>query len=157
MSDNRAKSCRLSHTIITCNIKSLPCIKLEKIEFAQKLPGHAQILEGSISWERFFFWNGSSHYFLQMLKFSAKSNDFFSRDHIIRPKHRDRIFLNLKFSGMVPLITFYNCWSFQQNLMIFSQDIVQKPHFGPNLGPNLGQDIFFSKIGLRHFKSFIVG
>ena len=45
----------------------------------------------------------------------------------------------------------------QQNLMIFSRDIGQKPPFGPNLGPNLGQDIFFSKIGLRHFKSFIVG
>ena len=28
---------------------ALTCTKLEKIEFAQKLPGHAQILEGSIS------------------------------------------------------------------------------------------------------------
>ena len=34
---------------ILCNFKSLTCTKLEKIEFAQKLPGHAQILEGSIS------------------------------------------------------------------------------------------------------------
>ena len=83
MSDNMAKSCRLSHTIIISNIKSLPCTKLEKIEFAQKLPGHAQILEGSILREPIFsgpeiFRNGSSHYFLQLLKFSAKSNNFFS-------------------------------------------------------------------------------
>ena len=49
MSDTMAKSCRLFHTIIVCNIKALACTKLEKIEFAQKLPGHAQILEGSIS------------------------------------------------------------------------------------------------------------
>jgi hypothetical protein len=48
----------------------------------------------------------------------------------------------------------------QQNLMIFSRENGQKPGFGPILGPfgpNLGQDIFFSKIRLRHFKSFIVG
>ena len=34
---------------------TLTCTKLEKIEFAQKLPGHAQIQEGSISWEPIFF------------------------------------------------------------------------------------------------------
>ena len=61
-SDDMVKSCRLSHTIIICNMKSLPCTKLEKIEFAQKLPGHAQILEGSISWEPIFFRDGSSHH-----------------------------------------------------------------------------------------------
>ena len=44
MSDNMAKSCGSIHTTIICNIKSLTCTKLEKIEFAQKLPGHAQIL-----------------------------------------------------------------------------------------------------------------
>ena len=88
MSDTVPKLLRLFHTIIICNIKSLPCPKLEKIEFAQKLPGHAQILEARYLENQFFsgpeiFRNGSSHYFLQMLKFSAKSNDFFSR---YRPK-----------------------------------------------------------------------
>ena len=81
MSDNMAKSCAPFHTTIICNIKSLTCTKLEKIEFAQKLPGHAQILEGLSGPE--IFRDGSSHYFLQLLKFSAKSNDFFSR---YRPK-----------------------------------------------------------------------
>ena len=56
---------------------------------------------------------------------------------------RTNFFLDLKFSAMVPLLIFYNCWSFMQNRMIFSWDIGQKPHFGPNLGPNLGQNIFF--------------
>ena len=56
---------------------------------------------------------------------------------------RTNLFLDLKLSGMVPLIIFYYCWSFQQNLMIFSRDMGQKPHFGPILGPNLGQDFFF--------------
>ena len=51
-----AKSWRLLHTIIVCNIKSLPYAKLEIIEFAQKLPGHAQILKCFISWEPDFFW-----------------------------------------------------------------------------------------------------
>ena len=32
--------------------------------------------------------------------------------------------------------------------MIFSRDIVQKPHFGPNLG----QDIFFRKSGFVTFR-----
>ena len=47
MSDTVAYSCV---TITICNIKSLPCTKLEKMRFAQKMPGHAhaQILEGSI-------------------------------------------------------------------------------------------------------------
>ena len=51
MSDNIAKLWKLFSTIIICNIKSLRCTKLEKMEFAQMLPGHAQILEGSISGE----------------------------------------------------------------------------------------------------------
>ena len=50
MSDTVAYSCV---TITICNIKSLPCTKLEKMRFAQKMLGHAhaQILEGSIYWE----------------------------------------------------------------------------------------------------------
>ena len=95
------------HTTIICNIKSLTCTKLEKIEFAQKLPGHARILEGSISWEPIFFWTWNFQ----------------------------KCFLTL-YSTFI---------SFQQILMIFSRDIGQKPHFGPNLGPNLSQDIFFRK------------
>ena len=80
MSDNMAKSCGPFHITIICNIKSLTSTKLEKIAFAQKLPGHAQILEGSISREQIFsgpeiFRNGSSLYFLQLLKFSAISYD----------------------------------------------------------------------------------
>ena len=123
MSDNIAKSCKLSHTILICNIKSLTCTKLEKIEFAQKLPkncpGMPKSQQARYLANQFFsgpeiFRDGSSHYFLLLLKFSAKCNDF-------------------------------------------SRDMGQKPHFGPILGPNLGQDIFFSKIGLRHFKSFIKG
>ena len=39
------KSGRPFHTIIICNIKSPPCTKLEILDFAQKLPGHAQIKE----------------------------------------------------------------------------------------------------------------
>ena len=49
MSDTMPKSFRLFHTIKMCNTKSLPYAKLAKIEFAQKLPGHAQILEPQIS------------------------------------------------------------------------------------------------------------
>ena len=45
----------------------------------------------------------------------------------------------------------------QQNLMIFSRENGQKPHFGPNLGPILGQDIFFSKIRKRHFTRLTKG
>ena len=56
MSDHMVKSCRLSHTIIICNMKSPPCTKLEILDFAQKLPGHAQIKEISISWDQIFFW-----------------------------------------------------------------------------------------------------
>ena len=45
----------------------------------------------------------------------------------------------------------------QQNLMIFSRDIGQKPHFGPILGLILGQNIFFSKIQKRHFSRLTKG
>ena len=41
-----------------------------------------------------------------------------------------------------------------------SQENGQKPHSGPNLDhfwPSSGQDIYFSKIGLHHIKSFIEG
>ena len=55
MSDTMPKSLRLLHTIMICNIKSLPCTKLEKIEFDQKLPGHAQILKGPIILRTGFF------------------------------------------------------------------------------------------------------
>ena len=56
MSHIRVRSCKLFHTIIICNIKSPPCTKLEILDFAQKLPGHAQIKEISISWDQIFFW-----------------------------------------------------------------------------------------------------
>ena len=49
MSDTMSKLRKLLHTVIICNIRSLPCPKQEKMDFAQKLPGHAQIIEGSIS------------------------------------------------------------------------------------------------------------
>ena len=45
----------------------------------------------------------------------------------------------------------------QQNLMIFSRDIGQKPLFGPILGPILGPNIFFSKIRKRHFSRLTKG
>ena len=51
MDDTMAKSCGPFSTTIICKIKSIACTKLEKMEFAQMLPGHAQILEGSISGE----------------------------------------------------------------------------------------------------------
>ena len=51
MSDTMAKQSILFSTIIIRNIKSIACTKLEKMEFAQMVPGHAQILEGSISGE----------------------------------------------------------------------------------------------------------
>ena len=59
MSHTIFKSCKLFHTIIICNIKSPPCTKLEILDFAQKLPGHAQIKAVSISWDQIFFrtWN----------------------------------------------------------------------------------------------------
>ena len=84
MSHTIVNSCRLFHTIIICNMKSLPCSKLEILEFAQKLPGHAQILKVSISWEPIFSWpeifrECSSHYFLPFLKLLAKSNEAISR------------------------------------------------------------------------------
>ena len=153
MSDSMAKSCRLSHTIIICNIKSLQCTKLEKIEFAQKLPKNINcyLLMSSIMQNQVTTMCQSGENGVCPKAARACPNP--RRLDILRTN----FFLDLKFSGMVPLIIFYNCWSFKQNLMIFSWDIGQKPHFGPNLGPNLGQDIFFSKIGLRHFKSFIVG
>ena len=71
MSDTMAKSCRLFHTIVICNIKSPPCLKLEKIGVAQKMPGQPQMLEGSE-----IFRDGSSYYFLPFLKFSEKSITF---------------------------------------------------------------------------------
>ena len=48
----------------------------------------------------------------------------------------------------------------RQKLMHINQENGLKPHFCPFLaliGPFLGQIIFFSKIGLRHFESLIVG
>ena len=64
----------LFHTITICNMPE----KMGKMEFAQKFPGDAQILEGVISREPIFsgpeiFRDGSSHYFLQILKFSART------------------------------------------------------------------------------------
>ena len=70
MSVTIAKSCRLFQSIIICNIKSLPCTILEKIEFAQKMPGMPE------SWKARYLEN--------------------------------QIFLDLKFSGMVPHIIFYH-------------------------------------------------
>ena len=78
MSNTITKSWRLFHKIIICNIEPLSCTKLEKMGFARELPGHAQILEGSISWEPDFsrtwkFWDDSTHYFLPFLKFSSEN------------------------------------------------------------------------------------
>ena len=47
-----------------------------------------------------------------------------------------------------------------QKLMIFEEENGLKPHFGPFLalnGPFLAHQIFFSKIGLRHFSRLIRG
>ena len=52
MGDTMAKSCRPFSSTIICNMKSIACTKLEKMEFARMLPGHARILDGSISRER---------------------------------------------------------------------------------------------------------
>ena len=84
MSLTMVKSCRPFHTIIICNMKSPPCTKLEILDFAQKLPGHAQIKEISISWDQIFFWTWNFQgWFLTIivlfLKFSAKSNEAISR------------------------------------------------------------------------------
>ena len=54
MSHNIVNSCRLFHSIIICNMKSIPCSKLKILEFAKKVPGHAQILKVSLSWEPIF-------------------------------------------------------------------------------------------------------
>ena len=84
MSHTTVKSCIPFHTIIICKMKSLPCTKLEILDFAQKLPGHAQILKISISRAQIFsepeiFRDDFSHQLLLFLKFLAKSNEAISR------------------------------------------------------------------------------
>ena len=93
MSDNMAKSCAPFHTTIICNIKSLTCTKLEKIEFAQKLPGHAQILEGSISWEPDFSrtWNFQG-WFLTLLSTISEVLDEFLSVVLFKKISRYRIY-----------------------------------------------------------------
>ena len=68
------------HTIIICNIKSLPCTNLEKMGFARKLPGHAQILEGSISWEPDFSrtWNFQGWFLTLLSTISEVLDEFLS-------------------------------------------------------------------------------
>ena len=55
---------------------------------------------------------------------------------------------------LVDIIAVYHNMQNQRNLMIQTRENGRKPQIWANLGPfcpNLGQEIFFSKIGLRHF------
>ena len=82
ISNTMPKSWELFHTIIICDIKSLPCTKLEKMGFARKLPRHAQILEGSISWEPDFSrtWNFQGWFLTLFSTISEVLDEFLSVD-----------------------------------------------------------------------------
>ena len=61
---------------------------------------------------------------------------------------------------LLDIMPVYHHMQNQQKLMTQSPENGQKPHFEPNFDhfwPFQAQIIFFSKIGLRHFKSFIEG
>ena len=61
---------------------------------------------------------------------------------------------------LLDIIVIYHNMQNQKKLMTQTRENGQKPQIWAILGPFcpiLGRDIFFSKIRLRHFKSFIVG
>ena len=60
---------------------------------------------------------------------------------------------------MLDIVASYQRIQFQGKLMIQTQEIGKKPHFGPDLGPlgpNSGRQFFFSKIWLRQSLDTIV-